>query len=324
MDAASRLQQAIARLTALLRERMELGELASAVARDACDLVGAESCSVMLLDTARQQLSCYAAHGLTPEEVREIRFRVGEGIAGVAVADRRALRIDDVTLDNRFVLKTQHLRIRSCLSVPVIVRGEAIGALTVTHSSPAHFGDSESAVLELWAQAVGMDLESALLYRLSLTDALTHAYNRRYLEEVVPRQFAWAAPLADGRRPMAALFIDLDGFKQVNDRYGHDAGDAVLVETAARLLGCVRGEDVVLRYGGDEFLVLLTGSSAALAEPIAGRIDEELRARPVMVGEQAIAVSGSVGVASDGTAKTFDELLKQVDRAMYAAKQARR
>jgi diguanylate cyclase (GGDEF)-like protein len=316
----ARLREAIARLTALLRERLELGELAAAVARDACALIEAESCSVMLLDKERQLLACYAAHGLTPDEVREIRFRVGEGIAGACVEARRPMRVDDVTGDPRFAARAQSLTIRSLMAVPVVVRGEAIGALSVTHSEASRFTDTEQSMLELWAQAVGMDLESALLYRLSLTDALTRAYNRRYLEEVVPRQFAWA-----GRpeRPVAALFVDLDAFKQVNDRYGHDAGDAVLVETAARILACVRVEDVVLRYGGDEFLVLLTGSSAGQAHSIAHRIDQELRARPVGVGGAAIAVSASVGVASDGSAASFEELLKQVDRAMYAAKAQR-
>ena len=249
--------------------------------------------------------------------MRLIRFRVGEGIAGTCVAERRAVRVDDVASDERFAERSQSLAIRSILAVPVVVRGEAIGALTVTHSAPGRFGETEESMLDLWAQAVGMDLESALLYRLSLTDALTRAYNRRYLEEVVPRQFAWAVR---EQRPVAALFVDLDGFKLVNDRYGHDAGDAVLVETAARLLQCVRGEDVVLRYGGDEFLVLLTGSSAGQADVIAQRIDEALRERPVRVGADDILVTGSVGVATDGTAGSFDDLLKQVDRAMYAAK----
>src|SRR5439155_16884010 len=96
-DAVLRLREAIARLSALLRERGDVGELAAAVAKDACELAGAESCSVMLLDADRKQLSCYAAHGLSGDEVREIRVRVGEGIAGRAVAEKRALRIDDVT-----------------------------------------------------------------------------------------------------------------------------------------------------------------------------------------------------------------------------------
>jgi diguanylate cyclase (GGDEF)-like protein len=309
MDATG-LQRAVARLAELLRERKELGDLAAAVARDACDLSGAESCSVMLVDSARQMLSCYAAHGLTPDEIREIRFRVGEGIGGLAVADRKSLRVDDVTIDPRFAARAQTLRIRSMLAVPVIVRGQAIGSLSMTHSEPARFGDTEQSMLELWAQAVGMDLEAALLYRLSLTDPLTRTYNRRYLEEVAPKRIA-----------TAAVFLDLDDFKQVNDQFGHEAGDAVLMETAKRLLSSVRAEDVVVRYGGDEFLVLLVRATPPQVEAIARRIEQEVRARPVDIGGRTITVSGSIGVV--GSAGSFDDLLRDVDRAMYAAKNAR-
>src|SRR4051812_7262800 len=139
---ASGLQRAVGRLATLLRERKEVGDLAAAVARDACDLSGAESCSVMLVDSARQTLSCYAAHGLTADEVREIRFRVGEGIGGVSVAEKRPVRVDDVHKDERFAARAQTLQIRSMLAVPVIVRGQAIGSLSVTHSQPKRFGDT--------------------------------------------------------------------------------------------------------------------------------------------------------------------------------------
>jgi diguanylate cyclase (GGDEF)-like protein len=288
---------------------VELGELATAVARDACALVEAESCSVMLLDTSRKVLSFYAAHGLTSDEVRQIRFGVGEGIAGASVAEKRAVRVEDATQDPRFAARPQPLSIRSILAVPVMVRTEAIGALSVTHSQPGRFGATEQAVLELWAQAVGMDLESALLYRLSLTDALTQVYNRRYLDELAAKWMGRAA----------AVFVDLDDFKRVNDQFGHEAGDRVLVETAARLMRCVRADDVVVRYGGDEFLVLLTGPSAAQADSIARRIADELRTPPIEVGGQKIAVSGSIGVVPDEQA-TLEELLRQVDRAMYAKK----
>jgi diguanylate cyclase (GGDEF)-like protein len=309
---ASGLQRAVARLAELLRERRELGDLAAAVARDACDLVSAESCSVMLVDQPRQMLSCYAAHGLTPEEMREIRFRVGEGIAGSAVADQRSLRVDDVSADARFAARAQPLKIRSILAAPVVVRGQAIGALSVTHSRPSHFGDTEQSILELWAQAVGMDLEAALLYRLTLTDPLTQAYNRRYLESEAPKRMSGAS----------AVVLDLDDFKQVNDRFGHEAGDAVLVEAAARLLKCVRADDVVVRYGGDEFLVLLAKAEVAQVEAVARRVDEELRARPVDIGARAIPVSASIGVVAGGG--PFSELMRNVDAAMYAAKQQRR
>jgi diguanylate cyclase (GGDEF)-like protein len=324
-DALVRLRDAVARLSTILRERKDVGELAAVVARDACALVGAESCSVMLLDTDRKQLSCFAAHGLSPEEVREIRFRVGEGAAGTAVAERKTVSIPDVTEDARFSARAQALTIRSLLVVPVVVRGDAIGALSVTHSRPGAFDETEAVVLDLWAQAVGLDLESALLYRLSLTDALTRVYNRRYLEEVVPKQLEGAVR---AEQPVAALFIDLDDFKQVNDRYGHDAGDAVLVETGARVRSCVRETDVVLRYGGDEFLALLIGPSALQADAVATRISDRLESTPVEVGGLMLAIRASVGVAASGTAdeafRDLDELLRQVDQALYQAKAARK
>ncbi len=323
-DAAVRLRDAMVQLSALLRGRAELGELASAVARDACKLVEADSCAVMLLDAQRAVLSSYAAHGLTPEETREIRFRVGEGVAGSAVADKRPVNIADVQTDPRFASRAQTLHIRSILAVPVIVRGDAIGCLCVTHRDPGKFGDTEETLLDLWAQAVGMDLEAALLYRLSLTDPLTRAYNRRYLDEVVARQFSFGEDAeSDPQRRVAALFVDMDRFKQVNDRHGHEAGDAVLVETAARIMACVRTEDIVLRYGGDEFLVLLVSSSAQHAATIAARIDEDLRKRPMHVRDADIFVTASVGIAADGSARSFEDLLLQVDRAMYEAKLAR-
>jgi diguanylate cyclase (GGDEF)-like protein len=319
-DAVIRLREAIARLSALLRERRDVGELAALVAKDACHLVGAESCSVMLLDADRKQLSAYAAHGLSAEEVREIKFAVGEGIAGMAVAEKRAFRIGDVLADEKFSKRVQALTIRSLLVVPVVVRGQAIGALSVTHSQPEAFGETEEAVLDLWAQAIGMDLESALLYRLSMTDALTRVYNRRYLEEVVPRQLQFAAREAT---PIAALFIDLDDFKSINDHHGHEAGDQVLVETSARVRAVVRAEDVVMRYGGDEFLVLLIGPSALQADAVAGRVAERIERDPMAAGGGELAVRASVGVASSGPATTFEELLHNVDRALYAAKAAR-
>ncbi len=319
-DPVVRLRAAIARLSTLLSQRGDVGELAAAVARDACELVGAESCSVMLLDADHKQLSCYAAHGLSAEEVREIRFRVGEGVAGRAVAEKRALRINDAASDERFAKRVQSLAIRSLLVAPVLVRGDAIGALSVTHAQPNAFGDVEEAVLDLFAQAIGLDLEASLLYRQSLTDALTRAYNRRYLEEVAPRLLLQAAQKG---QPVAALFIDLDDFKHINDRFGHEAGDAVLVEAAARLRSVVRAEDVVVRYGGDEFLVILLGPSALQADAVAARIGERIEQEAVETAAGAIAIRASVGVAASGPAGALDALLRRVDAALYAAKAAR-
>jgi diguanylate cyclase (GGDEF)-like protein/PAS domain S-box-containing protein len=126
-------------------------------------------------------------------------------------------------------------------------------------------------------------------------------------------------------RCLALLFVDLDHFKQVNDRLGHDAGDALLAEAARRMVGCVRASDTVARLGGDEFTVILSGlEQGAGAERIALDIVAEL-AMPFDLDEAQVAVSASVGIAVyPADAADIDGLLHQADQAMYAAKHAGR
>jgi diguanylate cyclase (GGDEF)-like protein len=155
------------------------------------------------------------------------------------------------------------------------------------------------------------------------TDQLTGLHNRSHLELVADELVAIALR---GERPISCLMIDLDHFKAVNDTFGHGAGDAVLKETAARFSRAVRRSDVLVRYGGEEFLVLLPDTDADGAVTMATRLRISLEATPIMF-EQAghpsvpILARASVGVASltpgiDDAA----ELISLADRAMYRAK----
>ncbi|SDL19899.1 PAS domain S-box-containing protein/diguanylate cyclase (GGDEF) domain-containing protein [Franzmannia pantelleriensis] len=151
-------------------------------------------------------------------------------------------------------------------------------------------------------------------------DVLTGLPNRRALDERLPE--AMARVIRSGK-PLALLFMDLDGFKAVNDDYGHDAGDALLREIARRLLDSVRKTDHVSRLAGDEFVVLLEGIDIIDAEAFAGKLVTLVEA-PVALGEEVAEVSTSIGVAvhGPGDVRTAAALLKRADVAMYTAKRA--
>ena len=154
----------------------------------------------------------------------------------------------------------------------------------------------------------------------ALHDDLTGLANRSLLRERLGSHDAAGA--ADAGR-MALLIIDLDGFKDVNDTYGHDAGDELLVSVAGRIAAEVRGGDTVARLGGDEFAVVLDGASLPAAVRVARRVLSALEA-PIALGRTTVQLSGSIGIAHSRGDLAADELLRCADLAMYQAKAAGR
>jgi diguanylate cyclase (GGDEF)-like protein len=155
---------------------------------------------------------------------------------------------------------------------------------------------------------------------LATHDALTRLPNRQLFYEVMSQQLDLAARY---RQPLVVMFLDLDGFKEINDSLGHEAGDRVLQEAAGRLKHCVRKSDTVARFGGDEFSVLLPRVKREGDEAVVARKILEVVRRPVVFRGRAVTVTASVGIAlypRDGSDP--DTLLNTADASMYAAKQA--
>ncbi|EFL51670.1 diguanylate cyclase [Solidesulfovibrio fructosivorans JJ]] len=162
--------------------------------------------------------------------------------------------------------------------------------------------------------------------RLSVQDALTGLYNRRFLFSGGMKLLA--ASQRSGR-PCSCLMLDVDHFKTVNDTHGHTAGDQVLVHLGRVLSGCVRKSDLVARYGGEEFAVLLTGADVAQAAMLAERFRHALSGAPCMVENRALVVTVSIGVAAlrdqvEYGETPLDDLLARADKALYVAKAAGR
>lgn len=159
----------------------------------------------------------------------------------------------------------------------------------------------------------------ARLEQLAVRDELTGLYNYRYLHTRLSEEFKRAERYRD---PLACAMIDIDHFKDFNDRFGHDVGDQVLAEVSARLRGAVREIDVVARYGGEEFLLVLPSTHFAGALAVADRVWRAVGEVPFTIGEQEHRVTISVGVAlyPSRDVKSKDQLLKAADKALYQAK----
>lgn len=166
---------------------------------------------------------------------------------------------------------------------------------------------------------ISSTIHNELVRLQSFTDPLTEIYNRRSLEDMSARFISHAQRL---HKPLTFVLIDVDRFKQVNTRFGHLTGDFVLAELAALLKSSVRGSDAVVRYGGDEFLMILANTSAADSGRVVDRIRAYVRDWNQAGHLQNFEVGLSIGVAEWSEGNTLDEILDAADQEMYASKTA--
>jgi diguanylate cyclase (GGDEF)-like protein len=151
-------------------------------------------------------------------------------------------------------------------------------------------------------------------------DAMTGVYNRAYLDQVLAREFEHSSR---HKWPLSVAFADLDNFKSVNDRFGHQAGDRILQATARILRGNTRETDLIARYGGEEFVVVLPATDADTARSICERIVTAFQNTAHVIGSEHARVTISIGCATHGTQISFPsvaEFVKAADQALYTAK----
>ncbi len=209
--------------------------------------------------------------------------------------------------------------------VPIIAQGEILGVITAVADHEINTADRNDLIAA--CETVSMALANLRLQETlrtqSLRDPLTGLFNRRYLEASLERE---AQRAQRQQQPLSVLMLDLDNFKRFNDRFGHDAGDALLAHFGALLQNLVRGEDVVCRYGGEEFTVLMHETDSAQALIRAEQICAATRAMEFQHRRQQLGtISVSIGIATLPThGNTPEELLRKADMALYAAKRGGR
>jgi diguanylate cyclase (GGDEF)-like protein len=212
----------------------------------------------------------------------------------------------------------------AALCVPLIASGRLVGAVQATRKSGDAFTQEEARVVELVCSSLATALANAIDYhdatRQTLIDDLTRLYNVRYLYQTLEGEIRRARRYGSA---VSVVFMDLDGFKMVNDAYGHRAGSATLTEVAQVITRSVRDSDFVARYGGDEFVLMLPETPARRALQMAERVRQRIEAHRFKGGVGPdIYLTASFGVASfPEHATQAEKLIELADAAMYEAKQ---
>jgi diguanylate cyclase (GGDEF)-like protein len=254
-----------------------------------------------------------------------LRDSVGEPLRGISLG---AVETRDIVVAPRYAehprsTKALHDTIASALAVPLIAHGEMVGTLAMYSARPRRFSGDTQRLVRLYAAQTAIAISNARLlaetHRLARDDDLTGALNRRSLMELLESEVAESTRHGD---IFAVVLCDVDGLKNVNDNAGHLAGNEVLIKVARVMRESVRAEDVVARFGGDEFVLLLPRTGLLPAQALVGRIAARLRDEGYhWAGRDQPLPRVSFGIAwfpEDG--RTADALLAAADTRMYEDK----
>ena len=314
-EQVDRLRAIIETQTEIARTRLDLDAIMDLVVRRAQDLTEATA-GVMELVEGEQMVYSVASGAAAPYS--GTRLDIATSFSGLCVAEDRPLYSEDTASDPRVDREAaQRVGAASMICVPLRHDGAVVGVLKVYAAEPRAFTDDDLDTLGLLAGIAAAHMAHAAQFeateRDSLHDPLTGLRNRRAYDE---RLLIEAARARRYRHPLSLCLLDLDGFKGVNDRLGHPAGDAVL-EGIGRVLGDTRLSDECFRIGGDEFAILMPETTRRRAEIAVQRVLNGIADARLGDGE----VSASVGIAC--TTGNPLELHAEADAALLAAKRTR-
>jgi diguanylate cyclase (GGDEF)-like protein len=234
---------------------------------------------------------------------------------------------DDMKPYYRLLPPIKKILVKSMAIAPITMNGQIIGSLNQADFSYLRFAPGiDTSLLEQLAIKVSLCLANVTAHEklkfLAYHDPLTGSLNRRVMESILKREFMRARRY---NSPLSLVFLDIDYFKKINDHYGHDAGDQVLIHLARGMESMVRNSDVVARFAGDEFIVILPETAAKKAASMMARIKDYFFQTPLRLEDAEIPVSISFGVASieDKTIETPEALIKAADGELYRMKENR-
>lgn len=312
-------------LSSSLRADQILGTILEQVGR----VVPYDSASIFLLEEDRARVVTWRGYDRFGVDrfMKDVSFPLDKADNLKRLFEtRQSFFIPDIQKESRWMATETSRHIRSWIGVPLIAQDQVLGFLSLDKTEVDFYTHEHASNLEMLAGHAALALRNALEYGevelASQTDFLTGTFNRRYFLQQLTAELERARR---GKYPLSLLMVDIDHYKRVNDSYGHAIGDQVLQMVVARIKDELRAADCLTRYGGEEFMVILPGTSQTAMKEIAERLRQAVAKEPFGCkdnnAELAIPVTISVGGATYPVhAQGAQELILLVDQALYQAK----
>ncbi len=262
-------------------EILDINHLVDFIVDKSTEILEAERCSLMLVDTESKELLIRGAKGIDGKVIKEARIKIGDGISGFVAKNGNPLLVNDIRT-SRFKGNTKYgsnYKTKSFISVPIKVHNKIVGVVNITDKKPDKdgytriFNEIDLKILCTIVRQASIAIENANFYRkleyLSVRDEITGVFNHRFFVRSLDREIARVKRYSC---PLSLMMIDIDDFKSYNDKYGEQKGDKLLKDIAYILRNVSRDVDIVCRYAGDEFAIILPETNIADAEKLAIRI----------------------------------------------------
>ena len=320
IDSLLKLKNIADKLSVALNE----DDILKIVTEETYDIFGKEE-RVLLFMIDEEMNEVSLSHVLKDSSRKAFANKRGDIFVKWVLKNMKSLLIKDVKKDFRFSVEDEGSTddAVSLIIKPLIIESKILGVLRVDSTHDSHFAQHELRVLDIIGELAAVALENARLYaqteELAIKDSLTGLYVHRFfmarLEEEVKR-----ALMSDAS--FALLMLDIDDFKQFNDKHGHIAGDAILHNIGKILTKKASAGDIIARYGGEEFTFLALGKTRKQAIKLAEELRKEIENTPVVIRRRKCSVTVSVGVAVfPEDAKLKDDIILASDKALYKAKE---
>ena len=314
-----------------LTSSLQLDQVLRTIMEKIDEFLRPDNWSLLLLDEAKQELYFELAVGKASQALKDVRIKLGQGIAGWVAQHGEVVIVPDTTKDTRFFGKVDEktkMETRSIVAVPVKFRDTCLGVIELINCvGPEGFDPRDLKLLEALSDFAAIALENARhvkrIHELTIKDDCTSLYNARHMGFILDTEIYRSQRYT---YEFSIVFIDLDHFKQVNDTHGHLVGSRLLAEIGNALKAHCRLIDFAFRYGGDEFVILLPQTSKDNALNVARRLHKLIRETLWLDSDGLnIHVTPSLGVASYPTdSRTKEGLLHLADEAMYLVKNTNR